>query len=693
MAEDASRKRRRFDRVNQACNLCRSRKVKCDGNWPCTYCARRDLSDTCTFVASDQQQHNGPRTPNSTHHTPSAARTNSPRGDQANDNVDNWPSSNGPRRCTIASNDIASHSGNETAVPHTGQLLRDADGKAVFIGDCAPLSFLRAIRQFITTDIDPHGRFGKFCQAQTTDELGRPNNVRSASSLPEVDLTTASLLLSQYRNASSGMVDIFDPSLISSEMDVWSAGAHDLKDLTSAVFYLVLAIGAQEAADERAMVWFDHSRAIIQNDFCENMSIQVVQGHTLMALYMLRAFKPNAAYLFFSLAARSAYAIGLHRAEVNASFELPTKALRNRIWRSLRVFDLFISCLLGRPPGISDADDTHRRAGAKTDGLSVNLLEANLLLSDILEQVVVQVYSRKHISVKVAHFVSNQLKAWASTWLEPLMELLGAERPTTIVEGASTGALQVVSTYLYSITLLARPFLIYDVYDSLGTSQARAPTTQLEERNKKKFADGAIDAAITLVNIIQDLISAEKVPSLAPGVVSWLFASSLTLGLGMLGRHGLVLEEPAETSIQCLRHFGKVDPHARQYSSIVETLVDVTGSYIRKREPDFRQKLKQASSELFGLTFTTQTASPAVADSREPTVVADTAFELDQSATALPNQQTIPMNPLSFPWSAEDDQTLQDFLRPTGPNFDFAFEDSFFSIDDGAATLLNGDMT
>ncbi|KAF4551211.1 Fungal specific transcription factor domain-containing protein 51 [Elsinoe fawcettii] len=423
------------------------------------------------------------------------------------------------------------------------------------------------------------------------------------------------------------------------------------------------------------------------------MNVQIVQGYTLIALYMLRAFKPNASYLYFSLAARSAYAIGLHRAEVNASFDRSQQKLRDKIWKSLRVFDLLLSCLLGRPPCISDADDTHRRKHQTTTHDNLDILEASLSLSVILEQVVVQVYTRKHISVKVAQFVSDQLKAWALVWLKPLMDAL---RPAGTQASSSeqiAGALQVVSSYLYSITLLARPFLIYDVYDSLETSHTRAPTTQVDERSKKKIADGAIDAAITLVTLVQDLITNDKMPAIAPGIVPWLFTASLVLGLGILGRYGHALTKQAQTAVQCLEYFGTADPHARQYASIVQVLVETSDEWIRRREPHFRDKLKQASSELFGLTSSVgdsprirrqELSSPA--PTRNTTNVAlpanMTSFQVD---TAL--------NPLSFPWSAEDDQSLQEFLRPTGPNYGFAMEDSFFPIDDSTSAFLTEDMT
>ncbi|KAJ4349277.1 hypothetical protein N0V95_004707 [Ascochyta clinopodiicola] len=136
---------------------------------------------------------------------------------------------------------------------------------------------------------------------------------------------------------------------------------------------------------------------------------------------MLRAFQPNGAYLYFSLAARTAYAIGLHRTEVNASFGESIKVVRDRIWKSVRVVDQLISNLLGRPPSTSDVDCTVKYSVAEVSkDMESQTLDASVQIFMIIERVVVEVYSRKRISLRIANYVSRQLKTWASTWLEDL---------------------------------------------------------------------------------------------------------------------------------------------------------------------------------------------------------------------------------------------------------------------------------
>ena len=97
--------------------------------------------------------------------------------------------------------------------------------------------------------------------------------------------------------------------------------------------------------------------------------------------------------------------------------------MRDRIWKSVRVVDQLISNLLGRPPSTSDVDCTVKYDVSGVDeDMSTQILDASVQIFMIIERVVVEVYSRKRISLRIANYVSRQLKTWASSWLEPLHE-------------------------------------------------------------------------------------------------------------------------------------------------------------------------------------------------------------------------------------------------------------------------------
>jgi hypothetical protein len=133
----------------------------------------------------------------------------------------------------------------------------------------------------------------------------------------------------------------------------------------------------------------------------------------------------------------------------------------------------------------------------------------------IIERVVVEVYSRKRISLRIADYVSRQLKNWASKWLRDLSYT--TTRPNSAPE-AVAGACSTLCSYYYGIMLLTRPFLIYELYEYLGAS-LRNGGTQTDHQEKRKYADAALDAATSLVDILQVVIDAGQLPRKMPLIV------------------------------------------------------------------------------------------------------------------------------------------------------------------------------
>lgn len=80
-----------------------------------------------------------------------------------------------------------------------------------------------------------------------------------------------------------------------------------------------------------------------------------------------------------------------------------------------------------------------------------------------------------------------------------------------------------------------------------------------------------------------------------------MFASSLVLGVGLLGGFGRILEKYTRASIQTLDYFSKHDTHATQYSLIAQSLLTAAVEYLEKRELQERLLRTESSSQLFGL--------------------------------------------------------------------------------------------
>lgn len=409
----------------------------------------------------------------------------------------------------------------DTDVPLEARLLRDAQGKVIFIGDCAPLSFLQTVRHLIASEVDPDG-FPVQASRDSIIEAAQPTGGgRAHQALPALTPAQIDSIIDEYFVATSGLVDLFDRTALLRDISTWASGTNlsSISDTQSAVYQLVAAIGLQEVNEPHAEAYFNRARDSLLTNLCGSMNVAAVQGFALLSVYMLRAFQPNGAYLYFSLAARTSYAIGLHRTEVNASTGPASHTMRDRIWKSLRVVDMLISNVLGRPPSTSDVDCTVKYRLPEAGGNHpFHILDASVQMFMIIERIVVEVYSRKRISTRIANFVSHQLKGWASNWIRPFTDIAKKSNLATTSRETVIGACQTLCTYYYGIMLLTRPFLIYELYEYLGAS-LRGHSTRAENLEKRKYADAALDASVAFVDTLQTVIASGKMLLRMPLIV------------------------------------------------------------------------------------------------------------------------------------------------------------------------------
>ncbi|KAK1976843.1 fungal-specific transcription factor domain-containing protein [Colletotrichum cereale] len=589
-------------RVANACDSCKARKVKCDGKLPCGYCLRRQRPSTCQY--SPQQRR---RAPAPTPRTPSPSAY-----------VHNGSNHPAASRQSGSTNDPLAEE--ETEVPREARLLCDAQGKLIFIGDCAPLSFFQTVRQLVNTRVDP-----QVFAHQSENPPFRPPTHYSGNDEPGLHLATIPEAISTYHAVTSGLVDLFDHSHFVDEVGSWAQQAHRLQDASSATFYLVLAIGYQSSNEDRAASYFEYARNIALANLSGNINVPTIQTFILVTLYMLGSCQMNGAFLFFGIAVRAAYSIGIHRTEINSRFGPEIHRQRDRLWKSLRVLDLFLSTSMGRPPATSDVDCTVPYRALNDGGHEAfDLLNASAQIFLITEGIVVEVYSRKKVSYQLTEGISRQLRDWSMCWLQRLKDVLSVssteEDPSKI-----TGACQVLCSYYYAVILVSRPFLMYELHKRLadGSTGGSVGKTGLMS-GKSKLADACIDAASFMVDILMGLAEREYLNGHMPLIVSWLFASSLILGIGLLGSFGRILEKYTRNSIMVLEHFAKSDAHASQYSLIAKSLLKAALEYLEKKELQERIQRTETSSQLFGLvphdnTEADQGAHPTTNDHVTPT--------------------------------------------------------------------------
>ncbi|KAK7943364.1 positive regulator of PUT (proline utilization) [Apiospora aurea] len=700
-------------RVQNACDSCKSRKVKCDGKSPCSYCVRRRRSELChyspqrkrvpqharspsiptsTSASSSsalhqpqhQRQHQHQHHDNGHHHqhtnngsgvtTPNLPPRNASFSSQHVDHMQTSspaiapaavlpphhqpqpPPSTGTTGATAGGggdvgNAFAPNAhDDETEVPREARLLCDAQGKLIFIGDCAPLSFFQSVRQLVTSRVDEHA-FAPQSSQYSVLENSAPSAAFSATQNgggpgggPEIPLESVPDAVAVYLAVTAGLVDLFEDARLRGDITLWaSAGSSSITDgtgtaaasdvATSIVHYLILAIGYQKDREPLAQACFEYARDRAFAHLSGELSISTVHAFLLVTLFMLGACQINGAFLFFGIAVRTAYSIGIHRTEVNARFGPDGHVQRDRLWRSLRVVDLFLSTSMGRPPATSDVDCTVPYKVLAADGReeSFDILSSSVQIFLILECVVLEVYSRRKITLQLTEGISRQLRDWSGRWLRPLKEVLttatttstatnsgetdsaggsGRTRYSATQQQQLIGTCQVLSSYYYAVMLVSRPFLMYEVRrrlsDGPGVLGVAGGAGGGNTKNdifsgKSRLADACIDAASMMVDVVASLIERGVMTGKQPLIVSWLFASSLALGVGLLGSFGRILERYTQKSIAALEHFAKSDAHAMQYSLIAKSLLATALGALEKRELAERLQRAESSSQLFGL--------------------------------------------------------------------------------------------
>ncbi|KAM0262779.1 hypothetical protein ACHAQJ_001573 [Trichoderma viride] len=629
-------------RIANACDGCKTRKVKCDGKLPCGFCVARQRSHVCRYSPQrrrrqSQHQQKLPKSP------PPSVRESRDRSTRGGSSVRSptpiqTPASIAASRRVSSVTGMAALSGpsspamgserhgrllssssasvltsalhqpqessvaeDETEVQREARLLCDAHGKLTFIGDCAPLSFFQSVRRLVTNRIGQNAfapQTSRFSVLENAPARQTKRSLRD-SRIPEVRPIDVASAVSTYLSTTASLVDLFDSSKLLDDLIIWANLEQKPDNVSTIIHFLVLAIGLQADDDALSQQYFEYARDLAYTDLSDSLGVETVQAFILVTIYMLCSCQINGAFLFFGIAARAAYSIGLHRTEVNARFGQEIHRQRDRLWKSLRVLDLFLSSSMGRPPSTSDVDCTVPYRAVDADGNEVfDLLNASVQILVILECIILEIYSRKKISMQLTEGISLQLRDWSGRWLSQLKDMIA--QPVSRNEAQVTGACQVLSSYYYAVMLVSRPFLMYELFQRLTDGSVASSRPALAS-GRSKLADACIDAASLMVDPILDLIERRILKGKAPLLVSWLFAASLVLGVGLLGGFNRILEKYTRMSIQTMDHFAQNDAHARQYSLIAQSLLTTALEHLERQDLQDRMRRTENSSHLFGL--------------------------------------------------------------------------------------------
>ncbi|OCT52788.1 fungal specific transcription factor domain protein [Cladophialophora carrionii] len=599
-------------RVARACDTCKRRKEKCDGQQPCLLCKRRGREPECVFsdVFSKGGSQRQTSTPSSQPITLKDALNESNDAEIAIESLLTLSGSRSAAKTPQYDRDLDDVI-SKAPVPKLARLLRDGRGKFIFVGDSSNLAFVQNIRRLVKAEIgecpltsDPLRH--AMCEVIPPHKVPTP----AQSQHPKPTVAEAQDLIKHYLLASSGVIDLFDPDDISDHLLSWARDSTAETDFNSSIYYLVMAIGAltRTSSDlDQAEFYFLRGREIGVSSFLEDPSVLTIQAYTLITFYMLSAVRRNGAFMLLGIAVRAAYALGLHRSDISNLFEPRERAARERVWKSLRVLDLYMSGSLGRPPATSEVDGgsvSWNRSSRDYEDIQMNgrTTSATLRICFIFERILNEVYCRREVSVQLVESISRQYRDWTMQLPAGLQaDSLDSKEGSTAPSLRQTiGIAHLKGAYYWSIILLTRPFLIFKVSSKIkGRSEDEDSAGNSVTMT---LSEACIDAALRGIEIATDIVHTIGVPKRLFMITNSTFISAMVIGFAIFGdfdKSFPLLSSMAQAEA-ILTIMAKDDLSARRQYEITSYLRLAALEHINRRDQIQMQRRRQDIHNIFG---------------------------------------------------------------------------------------------
>ncbi|KAI0023273.1 fungal-specific transcription factor domain-containing protein [Xylariomycetidae sp. FL0641] len=638
-------------RTAQACDSCKRRKQKCNGLRPCNTCTKRHLD--CQYSPTNLDRRGSEESLGSppkrrhidsltgilkspmdsgqstTRRTPSLTLWNHPPDGPDMNLIKAVPAEprqqkalvNGRQIVTTSDRDFdsrsrvsnASGAADEAEVYPSKRMLQDSTGRLLYVGDSASLSYLQWIRMIVESisgpsdfTVDPRRHM------IMENNITLPPDIRPTGVLP--DQRTADILIKSFFINTAGFVEVFDRHVFMKSVEECYKDPLNVTSSLLCLLYLVFAIGLVMAAphpasDEEAIIeklrseranraelFFRNAKSLADpvSGF-EDADFWSIQALLLMSLYMLAVSKRNASYAYFGMAARSAFALGLHREEsMNALFTPEEQRVRKNLWRTLFVLDRFLAACLGRPTAISEDDcsdnvfkepsagSTARRGSSAVDNAEAThmaALEAAVKSCRVIGLTLKKVYSKRKISTAVAQEIADHLEDWSGELHHALhwKRLIGSPlEPTQGIAILHTNLL-----HCHSVMLLTRPFFLYLIHKArgdcagagTGSGHGHKPT-RISQR-MESFAKTCVEASQHTLVLTQAVLGGHYLPQCNPFVMSGhcVFAAALIVLSNEFASlyHNPEAQSSIHAAITILRFCARSDAQADRVSYIVES--------------------------------------------------------------------------------------------------------------------------
>ncbi|KAH7127522.1 hypothetical protein EDB81DRAFT_143830 [Dactylonectria macrodidyma] len=321
---------------------------------------------------------------------------------------------------------------------------------------------------------------GRLLQTQPTFRLDTfdsdPGPVIIPLHLPPRDLVDqAALKFFAEVNAGNGILDYVQ---FHNNIEQVYQNSTPVTQASLRIMHLVLALG--QDSDE----WFEKAAEYAPGTLREG-SLQSIQALMLSTLFHLGRNHRNMAWIDTGCAVRIAQSLGLHLTPDTSSTN--HTGAHSQIWWALHNMETFLSCMLGRPPGIlEDHVSTSNHSGVQIQDpwTPQEYAAASVSLTQIICRLLRRLYGRQ--SDEDHDLAVKEILDRLQKWWDGLPVYLRPGRPTapSYVRAITHLGLR----YHHAIMLLTRPYLLLSVdNEASDDEQWKACVTKCENSNRESI--------------------------------------------------------------------------------------------------------------------------------------------------------------------------------------------------------------
>ncbi|KAK1702624.1 hypothetical protein CaCOL14_011862 [Colletotrichum acutatum] len=571
-------------RSTRACTACRATKKRCDAAQPCRPCVKRGVGSSCTYSQHVRARRAPPN------------RSSVASGTRQRDQVS--PLLYQRQESSVQDEDetAASSSSGKTVTPPGPRpvMMYTCSGEKVFVGNASAIAFLQYLRGSLrilgpgfTISQGCHRMFEAQVPVQRTDDFS-----------DDIEDAERKILVQRYLDASSGLLDLFDESDIE-DLIIQTQTSHTGSLRSNSTIhsgrllclYMMIAIGAQcrgQIGDApKAFRYFSEARKLSFEGMLSDPTLNTARGFVLMAFYMFGACRRNSAFMYLGVATKAASVMGLHMAEQFQSLSESERSLRSRVDKSIRLFDVVCSSILGRPTSVAPC--RLRRSVSLHENRHRNLsVDAACTFATILNRIVDTLTEESELGMMRAQQFLDEIRRWSKelpTALRQRPKRGTAHSHHSQNREIAIGNIHVACTYYFGIILTTREFLIHHIMPKINkdTSLVDGHDDEGGEEDEKSVAelsDACVDAAVFMAEMCADALDSRTIMGNMCILKAWLFAAGLVLGFSLLAPDVPQNRGKAfHNALRVLDFLGHLSPQAAQYHRLLTSFSQAIDSF------------------------------------------------------------------------------------------------------------------